>query len=314
MKNFYLFRAYQDVDEFSQIIQGWDLDFLQLDKGEFKADLLQVTTANSLLSHSRFNRSFDQRGSAPPGMWTFALFSERSTPIIWHGREITNSTMVIYRPGSEIECVSRPGFEVYTLSYTEDHLDRICAKLRLPEVNKLADSCDYFDFDGEHLAVERILLRNVIYGLKTNSAYLKDGQFKPYLERELPETILLNMSAPGKSARIQNGKRQNAIKKIKDYLAEHPHEPVSISTLCSISQVSERTLQYAFKEHFGLSPKSYLKRFRLYGVRKELLQSNPGKTTVIDIASVWGFWHMGQFAADYRNLFGELPSDTLQRS
>ena len=214
MKNFYLFETCQDVDEFSQIIQGWGLDFLQLDRGKFKVDLLQTSTGNSLLSHSRFTRSFDQRGSAPPGMWTFALFSERSTPIVWHGQEVTNSTMVIYRPGSEIECVSRPGFEVYTLSYTEDHLDEICAKLRLPEVNKLADSCDHFDFEGEHLAVERIVLQNVVDGLKTNPVYLKDGQFKPYLERELPETILLHMSVPKKSARIQSGKRQNAIKKI----------------------------------------------------------------------------------------------------
>ncbi|NOR23809.1 MAG: helix-turn-helix domain-containing protein [Desulforhopalus sp.] len=34
---------------------------------------------------------------------------------------------------------------------------------------------------------------------------------------------------------------------------------------------------------------------------------------VIDVSNVWGFWHMGQFAADYRNLFGELPSETLQK-
>ncbi|MCK5375915.1 MAG: helix-turn-helix domain-containing protein, partial [Acidobacteria bacterium] len=33
---------------------------------------------------------------------------------------------------------------------------------------------------------------------------------------------------------------------------------------------------------------------------------------VTDVANNWGFWHMGQFAADYRKMFGELPSQTLQ--
>jgi len=32
------------------------------------------------------------------------------------------------------------------------------------------------------------------------------------------------------------------------------------------------------------------------------------------VANAWGFWHMGQFARDYRRLFGELPSDTLRCS
>jgi AraC family transcriptional regulator, ethanolamine operon transcriptional activator len=32
------------------------------------------------------------------------------------------------------------------------------------------------------------------------------------------------------------------------------------------------------------------------------------------IASHWGFWHAGQFAHDYKQLFGENPSDTLRRA
>jgi AraC family ethanolamine operon transcriptional activator len=35
--------------------------------------------------------------------------------------------------------------------------------------------------------------------------------------------------------------------------------------------------------------------------------------TIQDIASHWGFWHLSQFAQDYRQLFGELPSDTLHK-
>ncbi len=30
------------------------------------------------------------------------------------------------------------------------------------------------------------------------------------------------------------------------------------------------------------------------------------------LAPAWGFWHMGQFAADYRKLFAKRPSETLQ--
>ena len=39
--------------------------------------------------------------------------------------------------------------------------------------------------------------------------------------------------------------------------------------------------------------------------------ANPFITKIGDIASQWGFWHMDQFAADYLNLFGELPSITM---
>ena len=51
----------------------------------------------------------------------------------------------------------------------------------------------------------------------------------------------------------------------------------------------------------------------LFNVRRELWESDPLTTKVNDVASLWGFWHMGQFAADYRKLFNELPSETLKK-
>ena len=40
---------------------------------------------------------------------------------------------------------------------------------------------------------------------------------------------------------------------------------------------------------------------------------DPSTTRVTDVANEWGFWHLGQFAADYRRHFGELPSETFER-
>jgi AraC family ethanolamine operon transcriptional activator len=81
--------------------------------------------------------------------------------------------------------------------------------------------------------------------------------------------------------------------------------------LCRELAVSERTLHYAFQEVRGLSPMAYFQANRLNAVRQELKAAPAGTATVQEIAQRWGFFHTGEFAAAYRRLFGELPSQTL---
>ena len=103
---------------------------------------------------------------------------------------------------------------------------------------------------------------------------------------------------------IETGRRQ---------LLERPtDEPLAIRQVCAATDVSWRTVNYAFREHFGLTAKAYQKAIRLERVRRELLIADPS-SSVADVANRWGFWHMGQFAADYRRQFGELPLATKSR-
>jgi AraC-like DNA-binding protein len=64
-------------------------------------------------------------------------------------------------------------------------------------------------------------------------------------------------------------------------------------------------------DRFGVSPKQYIQARRLNGVHRDLCKANLHGKRISDIANDWGFWHMGQFAADYRKFFGELPSEIL---
>jgi AraC-like DNA-binding protein len=77
--------------------------------------------------------------------------------------------------------------------------------------------------------------------------------------------------------------------------------------------LSVRALQYGFKRDFDMSPMAYLKRVRLRHAHAALLASSPEITTVHAIALDCGFFHMGRFAASYREAFGEPPSKTLSR-
>lgn len=51
---------------------------------------------------------------------------------------------------------------------------------------------------------------------------------------------------------------------------------------------------------------------RLNAVHKILIKAASVDVKVTDIANQFNFWHMGQFAADYKRLFGKLPSETLR--
>jgi len=87
----------------------------------------------------------------------------------------------------------------------------------------------------------------------------------------------------------------------------------TISDVSGAVGVSERTLEYGFRDWFGISPKRYLQTLRLNGVRRELRLASAA-TKIADVANRWGLWHLGQFAADYCKQFGELPSETLARN
>jgi AraC-like DNA-binding protein len=104
--------------------------------------------------------------------------------------------------------------------------------------------------------------------------------------------------------------RSCAVRAALEYLEDTETLPLTVSELCSKTGVSAPTIYRAFREQFGVGPKRYIQIRRLNGVRQELLAKN-STASVTDIANYWGFWHMGQFAADYRRHFGELPSETL---
>lgn len=99
------------------------------------------------------------------------------------------------------------------------------------------------------------------------------------------------------------------VREVRRYLLQNHDEAITIVDLCQRFEISRRTLQYAM----GMNPNAYLRAIRLNGVRRCLRDPNSNVTSVQEAAANWGFWHLSQFARDYRGLFGELPSERLKR-
>jgi len=107
-------------------------------------------------------------------------------------------------------------------------------------------------------------------------------------------------------------RRVAAVRVCEAYMREHLDKTVTLIDLSVTSGLRLRSLINAFQAVTGFSPMAYFKRERLGGVRQALQRPHPTRTRVIDVATSWGFWHMGHFTADYREMFGESPSETLR--
>jgi len=97
------------------------------------------------------------------------------------------------------------------------------------------------------------------------------------------------------------------------YIQSHAREELRLEDVERASGVSRFKLFEGFRKHFGLSPMAYLKKYRLTAVRQEILEGR-GLRNISVIAMEWGFSHLGRFACEYRKLFDETPSMTLQRA
>ena len=135
------------------------------------------------------------------------------------------------------------------------------------------------------------------------------------LAREM-ELQLLEIIGCGETPRVEDaGDATSALALIETLVTKYlqTHETVSIVTMCRVTGFSRRALTYAFRKRYGIPPKRFFRNLALNEVRHELIGSR-GTARVSDIAPFYGFSHMSRFARDYKQQFGELPSETLARA
>lgn len=102
------------------------------------------------------------------------------------------------------------------------------------------------------------------------------------------------------------------VRRAEEYIEANWNQAITIGTLIEITGVSGRTLFKAFQRSRGYSPMAFVKQLRLR--KANALLSDPDhSTTVTGVAFACSFSNLGHFAKDYRDAFGELPSETLHR-
>lgn len=141
-----------------------------------------------------------------------------------------------------------------------------------------------------------------------------DGSITRDMERALIKGLILSQpnNYSGELFTSSEAGYPHYLRRACQFIRENASENLRLLDLERASGVSHSTLYDAFRRHCGLSPTHYLKRHRLQAVRQALLDG-PVKQNISAVAMGWGFNHMGRFSSDYRKVYAETPSDTLER-
>ncbi|RLA19483.1 MAG: hypothetical protein DRQ56_05285 [Gammaproteobacteria bacterium] len=282
---------------------GFEMDFRQLDSARQSIPATILAGSHVTLLKMHFNCGYHQCAYAPSGAITVGIHEVGVED--WFSATYPDQSLLPFNQASGIDLVSRRGFRAYTISVREGFLRGVSNSFQLP----LADSLITPSAGGlitNSPAVQR--LRCMVRSLFCGSQPLhwrETALAIELLQSGLETTAATDRSSPRAKAL--------AIAKMLDYVDHWKGEAIGVGEVCAATGVAWRTLTRAFHERFGLSPKAYLNRLRLTEVRTQLLTA-PEKVLITDIANDQGFWHMGQFARDYRLVYGELPSETLQRT
>ncbi|MFE4467746.1 AraC family transcriptional regulator [Leifsonia sp. NPDC056824] len=122
-----------------------------------------------------------------------------------------------------------------------------------------------------------------------------------------PHNHSARLSEPAPAA----GKRP--VSNAAELLRSDPAHLWTVAELAAAVSMSVRSLQEGFRRSLDTTPMAYLRRLRLERAHRELSAAEPGTVSVTEVATRWGFVHLGRFAAAYTSAYGERPSATLRR-
>jgi AraC-like DNA-binding protein len=292
----------RDVDHLAVALRGWDYRLEQLGRGPFLARLRLAPLGPLQIMDAEVNLPLHARGLHAAGAYVFTVVEPANAGARWRGRHLRPGMVNVLRPGEETNHASTADYRVTNLLVPGDLFRRACAgALRADPDRLLAVGTPQIGPErGAALAARWRGLTAAAAGLPADPTDLV-----VHCVRTLAAGRFEEPSRTTPAARLR------VVREAQEFARSAPPEDVTILKLCELTDVSARTLHYAFVEVLGLTPKAYFKALRLNAARRDLARTEPGRGRVEVIARRHGFTHLGGFAQDFRRQFGALPSAVL---
>jgi AraC family ethanolamine operon transcriptional activator len=305
-----------DPTEVGAGVELIDLDAVKLQSMPLRARRVVIHLASASIVFYSTNLRIRTRTRTRNGLVAYDVYGPQTSGTV-NGQPVGPGRMVAFEPGSEVLFVAEGGWESFAIllppAEIREHLlaRKLEAEICVPQGAQLLQ-VDPVQANALFSWGKRL----VDMAVRQPGLFENAGRERISARHELLERLLATLRVAAERGHGQinrpRAERSRIVRVAEDFALAHIDDHVYLTDLCKAADVSERTLEYAFKAVMGMTPMTYLIRLRLHRVRQRLLAAPRDSTTVTAEALNCGFWHLGEFSRAYKNCFGEFPSETLR--
>jgi len=284
---------------------GWNLERLRLKNGPLDVIIKGIQTPRIQLGLSAYTNGLLIRGDFPKGS-TLLIYTARKTHTVYQNCKLDDHDIILLQAGSEVDFMMQGPDDIYTVAVETGLFEEMFTEVFGEEALAASYRAGRLWLKVEYKEHFEGLVDDWMFQLQEGLLQTK-GISCDAVEKVLLRELLECCRIAGRAGKPKH----STIDYARDLLEANLQTNVSIPEIARVLEIGKRQLYGAFKERYGISPKKYLQMLRLNAIHKQLLAANGSPLYVSDVALRYGFLHMGHFAAQYKKVFAQTPSETL---
>jgi AraC family transcriptional regulator, ethanolamine operon transcriptional activator len=310
--------VFTDSNHLSAAVRNFNLDLIRRGSGPFQGDLYFGALAGTMVQFIHLDQPTISRATNAPDRLAVLVQLRGTETCVWNGYESQGSFVITYGPGQE-HFGSAPGeFDCAFVSIPIQRINLLAERCQKATLERLRTGCHHLQAPGVGFINFEKQLTQLRAVIESKPMLLTHAAIRQMFEHSLEESLFAIICKAEQHLLSQDSTNWQSsgqiIRRTEQFLESYPDQSMHMMQLCSAIGVNPIALGRAFRELLNVEPKQYLRLYRLHRVRKILLTADPSETSMETVARSWGFWSRLQFEAEYRRIFGELPSQTIARS
>lgn len=296
--------THADASEQEVALKGWEQRYRQMSSGRFEGTTSSVDFGRVSIGEERLNVEVAQTSSPPPGKLVLILHP-RVVARRLNGQP-QSAQLFFHRGGNVLDVANAPGDSRVCYLIVEEALLPDLDFRQVEPIRAVAGYSGTNDLADWALSV----LSSAPTTMRQSPGAME--QVLPGMIADRVWEVCSRMIVAESDKRPRETYSYSLFKRARSRVMDDPDQVLGVADLAAYLNVPEHVLRGAFLDAAGVTPRAWLRIYRLDRARRAILQSGRTPKTVAQVAMEAGFFHLGRFSAYYAQLFHETPLETLK--